>query len=311
VAPPPTTLIVPSGSAVIWLDVLVRGKAGLPGVPEHRIVSSTRPLPGEQSIRFTSLVGRVPLRARPPLTWLRPCAAAFGGRARAIATTTHNHRRGLLVVDGNQVVPRRFAIDCMRLDEATSGLGRRPGPFVQLPQLRSALDCRRCWKSGRGPRRLRGSTAAGQSNAAAVRRPPRQSRHAARRAGYLPALCAHEAGLRPGSASDSAFAVAGCWERSVTAATRQRYTSISRSRPRAPSPATGCRSSSDASGSWARSPARTSRTRSSACGPTGSCRSPQPVIRGHAATRRRLIAVSCVFLTRGVGRVDRAAGPNP
>jgi hypothetical protein len=69
VAPPPTTLIGPSGSAVIWLDVLARGKAGLPGVPEHRIVSSTRPLPGEQSIRFTSLVGRVV--AEPPPALLR------------------------------------------------------------------------------------------------------------------------------------------------------------------------------------------------------------------------------------------------
>ena len=49
VAPPPTTLIGPSGSAVIWLDVLVRRKAGLPGGLEHRIVSSTRPPPGEQS----------------------------------------------------------------------------------------------------------------------------------------------------------------------------------------------------------------------------------------------------------------------
>jgi hypothetical protein len=107
---------------------------------------------------------------------------------------TH-HRRGLLVVDGNQVVPQRFAIDCMRLDEATSGLGRRPGPFVQLPQLRSAPDCRRCWKSGRGPRRLRGSNAAGQSNTAAIRGLP--GNHVTLRVGpgiYL--LYAH---MKPGS----------------------------------------------------------------------------------------------------------------
>jgi hypothetical protein len=46
-------------------------------------------------------------------------------------------------------------------------------------------------------------------------------------------------------------------------------------------------------------------------GPTDSCPLPQRVIRGHAATRCRLIAVSCDFLTRGAGRVGRAAGPNP
>ena len=54
VPPPPTTLLAPSGSAVVWLDVVVRRKAGLPDVLDHRIVASTRPAPGEESIPFTS-----------------------------------------------------------------------------------------------------------------------------------------------------------------------------------------------------------------------------------------------------------------
>ena len=116
VAPPPTTLIGPSGSAVIWLDVLVRRKAGLPGGLEHRIVSSTRPPPGEQSIRFTSLVGRVPLRARPRLELGPPVRSGIWGAGEGCCDNDTHHRRGLLVVDGNHVVPQRFAIDWMRLD---------------------------------------------------------------------------------------------------------------------------------------------------------------------------------------------------
>ena len=117
VTPPPTTLIGPSGSAVIWLDVLVRRRAGLPGVLEHRIVSSTRPPPGEESIAFTSLVGRVPLRARPPLELGPPVRSGIWGAGEGCCDNDTHHRRGLLAVDGNQVVPQRFAIDWMMLDE--------------------------------------------------------------------------------------------------------------------------------------------------------------------------------------------------
>src|SRR4029077_17833762 len=68
--PPPlpsATLLAPSGSAVIWLDVLVQRKADLPAVLQHLVVSPTRPSPGEESIRFSSLVGRVAVRAQEPL----------------------------------------------------------------------------------------------------------------------------------------------------------------------------------------------------------------------------------------------------
>ena len=54
----------PSGSAVVWLDVVVRRKADLPNALEHRLLSSTRPAAGEEPIQFTSLVARVPLRRR-------------------------------------------------------------------------------------------------------------------------------------------------------------------------------------------------------------------------------------------------------
>ena len=117
VTPPPTTLLGASGSAVIWLDVLVRRKAGLPRVLEHRIVSSTRPPAGEEPIRFTSLIGRVPLRSRPPLKLGPPVRSGIWGAGEGCCDNDTHHRRGLLVVDGNQVVPQRFAIDWMRLDE--------------------------------------------------------------------------------------------------------------------------------------------------------------------------------------------------
>ena len=117
VTPPPTTLIAPSGSAVVWLDVVVRRKAGLPDVLEHRILSSARLAPGEEPVAFTSLVARVPLGAGPPLKLGPPVRSGIWGAGEGCCDNDTHHRRGLLVVDGNEVVPQRFAIDWMRLDE--------------------------------------------------------------------------------------------------------------------------------------------------------------------------------------------------
>ncbi len=117
VSPAPSTLLGPSGSAVIWLDVGVRRKANLPDALEHRVVSSTRPPPGDESVRFSSLVGRVSVRGRGPLKLGPPVRSGIWGAGEGCCDNNTHHRRGLLAVDGNQVVSQRFAIDWMMLDE--------------------------------------------------------------------------------------------------------------------------------------------------------------------------------------------------
>jgi hypothetical protein len=135
--PGPTTLLGPSGSAIIWLDVGVRRKANLPDALEHRVVSSTRPPPGDQSVRFSSLVGRVSLRGRGPLKLSPPVRSGIWGAGEGCCDNNTHHRRGLLVVDGDQVVPQRFAIDWMRLDEqhrAWVGDPRRLSSYLSYGQ---------------------------------------------------------------------------------------------------------------------------------------------------------------------------------
>jgi hypothetical protein len=114
--PPDTTLLSPSGSAVVWLDVRVRRKADPPDVLQHRVVASTRPPPGEQSMRFSSRIGRVPLRAREPVELGPPARGGIWVADEGCCDKDTHHRRGLLAVNGNEVVPQRFAIDWMRLD---------------------------------------------------------------------------------------------------------------------------------------------------------------------------------------------------
>jgi hypothetical protein len=116
VKPPDTTLLAPSGSAVVWLDVRVRRRADLPSVIDHRVVASTRPPPGEKSIRFSSRIGRLSLRDREPVELGPPARGGIWVADEGCCDKDTHHRRGLLVVNGNEVVPQRFAIDWMRLD---------------------------------------------------------------------------------------------------------------------------------------------------------------------------------------------------
>ena len=207
---------------------------------------------------------------------------------------TH-HRRGLLAVDGNQVVPQRFAIDWMMLDRRHRAWVGDPARLSSYLSYGQPPDRGGRRKGRDSPATARpNSTAAARSNTAVGPGAPRQSSDAAHRAGDLPDLCAHDAGLGPSPRRRARSSWPGCWGGSVTAATRPRHTSISRSRSRPASSATACRSSLTASDSWARSPSR-SRTRTSACGPTESCPLPQPVGRVHAATRCRFRRMSCDF----------------
>jgi hypothetical protein len=111
-----TTLLQPSGSAIVWLDVKVRRKAALPSVLEHRVVATTVPAPGSQAFRLTSVVGRAPVRNRAPVELGPPVRSGIWVALEGCCDFDTHHRRGLLVVNGNEVVPQRFAIDWMRLD---------------------------------------------------------------------------------------------------------------------------------------------------------------------------------------------------
>ena len=114
---PTATRLGPSESAVVWLDLQVQRKANLPRVLEHRILASTVPLAGVKPFQFLSLVGHVSLRTAAPLRLGPPMRGGNWVAAEGCCDYPTHHRRGFLVADGKQVVPQRFAIDWMRLDQ--------------------------------------------------------------------------------------------------------------------------------------------------------------------------------------------------
>ena len=88
---------------------------------EHLVVSSTRPSGGQRSIRFSSLVGRVSVLARTPLVLGPPLRGGPWVADEGCCDVDTHHRRGLLTVDGNLVVPQRFAIDWIAVDQRHRG----------------------------------------------------------------------------------------------------------------------------------------------------------------------------------------------
>ena len=111
--PADPTLMSSSGSSIVWFDVTVRSKADIPGVLEHLVVASTR---SPKPFQFSSLVGRVSLRSGPPVVLGPPVRSGLWLAMEGCCDFNTHHRRGLLTVDGNMVVPQRFAIDWILLD---------------------------------------------------------------------------------------------------------------------------------------------------------------------------------------------------
>ena len=269
--PPPlpsATLLAPSGSSVVWLDVPVQRKADLPADLEHLIVSSARPSPGSEPIQIPSLVGRVAVGAQAPLELGPPVRGGLWVAAEGCCDEPTHHRRGLLAIDGDQVVPQRFAIDWIKLDERHRAWVGDPAKlssyFSYGEPLIAAAD---------------GTVVVARDGAADA--PPPDDPPPPSLAGLpgnhvilrvAPGIYLSYGHMRPGSvgsASESTSAGAGCWESSATAAHRPPHTSTSRCRSGASSFTDGLPLSSTASSSWARSATR-SGTGTWVCGPTGS-----------------------------------------
>jgi Peptidase family M23 len=104
-----------SGTSIVWIKATVPTRDAIPRKLDHRIVGTI--LIGGQPSPFESVVSRLrvsrdrPVLLRPPLApgrWLVSdgCCANY----------TH-HRNGLIAINGEFMVPQRFAIDFFRLDD--------------------------------------------------------------------------------------------------------------------------------------------------------------------------------------------------
>ena len=107
----PSTTIGGSAVGVVWLDVHVGSRARVPRVLEHRVVAS---LGGTVS---DAVVARIPIKRRAAIVLGPPVSAGTWLASEGCCSDDTHHRRGVAPVNGELLVPQRFAIDWFLLDD--------------------------------------------------------------------------------------------------------------------------------------------------------------------------------------------------
>jgi hypothetical protein len=113
----PTAITVASSEAVIvWLDVRLPKRAGVPALIDHRIVASLASPPPGAPKSLTSVVATIATVQHKPIALGPPVGPGNWYASEGCCTDDTHHRRGLISINGELLVPQRFAIDWFKLD---------------------------------------------------------------------------------------------------------------------------------------------------------------------------------------------------
>ncbi len=111
----PTTIA--SGMiGVVWIDVPVDSSEEAPDVLANRIVASIL-RPDGQSSPFDAIVARVSVNRTAPLELSPPVGNGLWYMSDGCCTGDTHHRRGLAPINGQLLVPQRYAVDWYRVDD--------------------------------------------------------------------------------------------------------------------------------------------------------------------------------------------------
>jgi len=107
----PSTTIGGSSVGIVWLDVHVGSRARVPRALEHRVVAT---LAGTES---DAIVARIPINRRAAIVLAPPVSAGTWLASEGCCSDDTHHRRGVAPVNGELLVPQRFAIDWFAVDD--------------------------------------------------------------------------------------------------------------------------------------------------------------------------------------------------
>lgn len=110
----PAPPIPGSTMAIVWLDVKLSGQA--PARLEHRVVGSMQPPPGGQANPFDIVVANIPTRSGSPVVLGPPVGKGTWYISEGCCADDTHHRRGIAPINGELLVPQRFAIDFFLLN---------------------------------------------------------------------------------------------------------------------------------------------------------------------------------------------------
>jgi Peptidase family M23 len=111
------TTLASSAVGVVWLDVTVATQADVPASLVHRVAGSPTSPSGERGRTSEVVLGRVPVQSGHPVVLGPPVGSGVWYASDGCCTGESHHRRGLAPVNGQLMVPQRYAIDFFKLDD--------------------------------------------------------------------------------------------------------------------------------------------------------------------------------------------------
>jgi len=116
-ADPSTSTLAPSEVWVAWMDASVPTRADVPARLDHRLVGALLPPGNTKPIPFDIAVANVEVNTQPPTVLSAPVKGGIWYMSEGCCRDDTHHRRGLAPVNGELMVPQRFAIDFYKLDD--------------------------------------------------------------------------------------------------------------------------------------------------------------------------------------------------
>jgi hypothetical protein len=111
----PTT-IATGATGIVWIDVTTDGQVDPPGMLANRIVASIL-RPDGQPVPFDGIVARVSVDRSTPLELSPPVSDGLWYMSDGCCTGDTHHRRGIAPINGQLLVPQRYAVDWYRIDD--------------------------------------------------------------------------------------------------------------------------------------------------------------------------------------------------
>jgi hypothetical protein len=111
----PTT-IASGATGIVWIDVTIDSGVDPPQTLANRVVASVL-RPAGQSVPFDGIVARVPVNRITPLELSPPVGDGQWYMSDGCCTGDTHHRRGMAPINGQLLVPQRYAIDWYRVDD--------------------------------------------------------------------------------------------------------------------------------------------------------------------------------------------------
>ncbi len=108
--------IPPSATYLAWVDVVFPQRSAVPATIEHVVTGAVVPPsgpPGPMEIR----IGRTDTATDGPVVLGVPVPAGIWYMSEGCCADDTHHRRGLAPINGNLLVPQRYAIDFYKLDD--------------------------------------------------------------------------------------------------------------------------------------------------------------------------------------------------